>query len=269
MISKRKVKVFIGTVWWFGNRLADLIGLGSSRSGALTVLYYHAVRAADASKFELQLEAIRAYADIVEPDYLGEASGPPKVPITFDDAFVRVIVNALPPLEARKMSSTIFVPSSCLGRRPSCKMEHDAMDHDEIVASADEVRALANRGLRIGAHSRTHPRLTSLAPSEAAHELSGSKADLESLLGAPVEIFAFPYGDFNAPLVETAKEAGYPFVFSTEPCRVDPQDTRILRPRVSVNPTDSPLEFWLKLRGGYEWMPAVSLLKRRFLSKLA
>jgi hypothetical protein len=31
----------------------------------------------------------------------------------------------------------------------------------------------------------------------------------------------------------------------------------------------SPLDFWLKLRGGYDWMPMASRLKRRLLPKSA
>ena len=40
--------------------------------------------------------------------------------------------------------------------------------------------------------------------------LSGSKADLEALIGKPVDIFAFPYGDFDDAVVDPAKVATTP-----------------------------------------------------------
>ena len=71
--------------------------------------------------------------------------------------------------------------------------------------------------------------------------LSVSKADLEALIGKPVDIFAFPYGDFDDAVVDPA--------------------------RVATTPRD--LDFWPKVRGGYDWMPMASRLKRRLLPKLA
>jgi hypothetical protein len=62
------------------------------------------------------------------------------------------------------------------------------------------------------------------------------------LIGKPVDIFAFPYGDFDDGLVEAARKAGYRFVFSTQPRTIDPRDRQALRARVATNPWDSPLE---------------------------
>ncbi len=267
MSAKRKIKVVIGALWWSADRIAGLVGLGQRRAGALTVLYYHAVRSANSRAFEDQLDAIRAYADVVGPDYIGEPRGRPKIAITFDDAFVSVINHALPSLEARKMPSTIFVPTQCLGAAPSWMMEHGATGHEEFVASPEWVRALADRRVLLGSHSQTHPKLTALDPGAANREIYGSKADLETLIDKPVDMFAFPYGDFNETVVETARSAGYRFVFSTQPGLIDPSDSRILRSRISVDPSNSRLEFWLKLRGGYDWMPVASRLKKRLFSK--
>ena len=267
MSAKRRIKVVISATWWSADRIASFVGLGRRRAGALTVLYYHAVRSSDSRAFEDQLDAIRAYADVVGPDYLGGPSGRPKIAITFDDAFVSVIDHALPSLEARKMPSTIFIPTQCLGATPSWMMEHGATDREEFVASPDRVRALADRKVRLGSHSQTHPKLTALDPGAANREIFGSKADLETLIDKPVDMFAFPYGDYNETVVETARSAGYRFVFSTQPGLIDPGDLRILRSRIAVDPSDSQLEFWLKLRGGYDWMPAASRLKKRLFSK--
>lgn len=267
MSPKRGVKAGIAALWWSANRLASLVGLGKSHGDTLTILYYHAVRPAEASLFAAQLDAILAYGEVVEPSYAGKTEGKPKVAVTFDDAFISVIENALPALEARGMPLTIFVPTRRLGAPPGWEMEYDAADREEEVASADQIRALSKRGVLLGAHSQTHPRMTRLDPEAAVRELSGSKSDLEELTGETVDLFAFPYGDYNDAVVEAAGRAGFRFAFSTQPNRVDPRDLSVLRPRVAVHPSDTPLEFWLKLRGGYEWMPTVSRLKHRFVPR--
>ena len=191
----------------------------------------------------------------------------PRIAITFDDAFMSVVENALPELVARKMPCTIFVPTGCLGCNPTWQLEGSSSDSAEVVASGEVLRSLISMGVRLGAHSRSHPLLTRIRPQDARTEIIGSKADLENLLDRPVDLFAFPYGDFNSQTLWRCKEAGYRFVFSIAPGSVDPMDTEMLRPRIAVEPSDTRLEFWLKLRGGYNWMPLASAIKRNFLGQ--
>jgi len=64
-----------------------------------------------------------------------------------------------------------------------------------LAMSRESVRSLAEGGLvSVGAHTVTHPVLSSLPPDAAAHEIRQSKQDLEQLLGQPVTSFAYPYG---------------------------------------------------------------------------
>ncbi len=48
--------------------------------------------------------------------------------------------------------------------------------------------------VEIGAHTATHPRISTLGPGEALDELAGSRARLEQSLGIAVRHFAFPFG---------------------------------------------------------------------------
>jgi len=264
MSAKRSIKVAISLIWYAAHRAYEVFAPAHKNRARLIILYYHAVRAEDLPEFRWQIEAIKAYADVVDADYVGNPDGRPKIAITFDDAFMSMVDNALPELIAREMSYTIFVPTGCLGAHPTWQMESTALDRHEIVASGDALRALVSMGARMGAHSRFHPKLTLIGPNEAQAEIGGSKAELESLLGQTVELFAFPYGDFNQQTLHFCKEAGYRFVYSIGPGSVDPTDTTMLRPRVAVKLSDTRLEFWLKLRGGYEWMQLASALKHQF-----
>ena len=75
--------------------------------------------------------------------------------------------------------------------------------------SRGELRALHGAGIEIGAHSVTHPDLSTLTYEEAKAELERSKRELEEMLGAPVEVAAYPYGRASAETVRAARDAGF------------------------------------------------------------
>ncbi|HOY21895.1 MAG TPA: polysaccharide deacetylase family protein [Cellvibrio sp.] len=82
---------------------------------------------------------------------------------------------------------------------------------DEIppaLMNWEQLNSMQASGLvEIGSHTCTHRRLTSaLTSAELEHEIVNSKKILQAKLNAPVELFCFPNGDYNAEalsLVET------------------------------------------------------------------
>lgn len=77
---------------------------------------------------------------------------------------------------------------------------------------------MTEAGIGVGSHTDTHPVLTSLNPEEALLELTTSKRVLETRLGQPVSLFAYPFGQeehFDARTQELVKEAGYRAACST------------------------------------------------------
>lgn len=258
-IAVRIVKVAISAVWLAGLQAHRLL----RRRADLTILYYHAVRPEALAKFRWQLSAIQAYGDAVPASYTGASEGRPKIAITFDDGFQSVFESAVPEMLKRNIPATIFVPAACIGSVPTWEMEGVCPDRNEILASAESLRAAASQGIEFGAHTRTHPKLTDLAPELEREEIAGSKADLEQVLGRPVDLFSFPYGAYNERTLQYCKEAGYRFAYSIVPGSADLAHTGMLRPRIAVDPSDTKLEFWLKLRGGYSWMKFASAAKRR------
>jgi peptidoglycan/xylan/chitin deacetylase (PgdA/CDA1 family) len=52
-------------------------------------------------------------------------------------------------------------------------------------------------GISFGAHTLTHPDLTTLTEERIREETGESKARIEDALGAPVTSFAYPYGAVN------------------------------------------------------------------------
>jgi peptidoglycan/xylan/chitin deacetylase (PgdA/CDA1 family) len=262
---KRSIKVVISLAWYAAHRARNALHPTSTSRSRLTILYYHAVRPEDLSGFRWQVEAIKAYGDVVDADYVGEPDGRPKIAITFDDAFMSMIDNALPELAKNQMTCTIFAPTRCLGSHPKWLVGTTWHDRDEIVADRETLRSVMSIGARIGSHSRSHPNLTQIGLHQAQQEIGGSKADIETLFGSPTDLFAFPYGMYDSRVLRLCEEAGYRFVYSIEERLIDPLDTMMLRPRVAVEPSDTKIEFWLKIRGGYAWLRYASMLKRKVL----
>ena len=81
----------------------------------------------------------------------------------------------------------------------------------------DEVKALANDGFEVGSHTRTHPVLTELERLQAEEEITQSKKDLESRLGIPVDLLAYPYGRYDSDISALVQKIGYRAACSTEP----------------------------------------------------
>jgi peptidoglycan/xylan/chitin deacetylase (PgdA/CDA1 family) len=91
------------------------------------------------------------------------------------------------------------------------EVEVPAMAPEEYAPLTwDDVRALQKAGVEFGAHTKTHPILTSLGSDEAVHaELSESKRRIEEQLQCPVTHFCYPNGDFNDSVVAAVKACGF------------------------------------------------------------
>lgn len=116
------------------------------------------------------------------------------------------------------------------------------------------VRALDRHGIEIGAHTVTHPILTSLDDESAAKEISTSKQELEAILDKPVHLFAYPNGkvgkDYDARHVEMVRRAGFSAAFTTAIGAITKEQDRFQLPR--SRPWDrTPFMFGLRL---LRWM---------------
>jgi peptidoglycan/xylan/chitin deacetylase (PgdA/CDA1 family) len=123
--------------------------------------------------------------------------------LTFDDAWQGVHDHVLPLLQELDIPATVFVPSALLGGSPAWGSP------GRRIMTADEVVDLAEAGVRIGSHGRTHAALPSLDDGSLANELAGSRAELEDLVGVAIDHLAYPYGHHDARVRRAAATAGY------------------------------------------------------------
>jgi peptidoglycan/xylan/chitin deacetylase (PgdA/CDA1 family) len=103
------------------------------------------------------------------------------------------------------------------------------------VLTGDEIRALAGRpGHSIGAHTVHHLALTTQPAATKRKEVFENKAALESLLQRPIQLFAYPYGEFDAELAGLVSEAGFRAAVTVEAGRVAAGANRLLLPRYEI-----------------------------------
>jgi len=92
--------------------------------------------------------------------------------------------------------------------------------------------------IEIGAHTMTHPRISSLAPDEALAELEGARVRLNQRLGLNVQHHAFPYGrsgDCGPRDFALARQAGFLSAATTRKGLVRGGQDRFSLPRNTIN----------------------------------
>jgi peptidoglycan/xylan/chitin deacetylase (PgdA/CDA1 family) len=141
----------------------------------------------------------------------------PSVAITFDDGYADNCQQALPWLIEEQVPCTYFVSSQHVFE--GMPFPHDvALGRPLKPNTPKEIRQLADAGIEIGAHTRTHADLgRTTNPEELHNELAGTRLELGVLTGRLIRYFAFPYGqhaNLSLAAFELAREVGYEGVCS-------------------------------------------------------
>jgi peptidoglycan/xylan/chitin deacetylase (PgdA/CDA1 family)/glycosyltransferase involved in cell wall biosynthesis len=262
----RAAKVVIALVCWIADRIASAVGylIGVPARGSFTILYYHSVPDDKRECFARQMDSLVRLAEPVHADCrIPPSSGQRRVAVTFDDGMSSVIRNAIPELEKRGIPATVFVVAGDVGGNAGwLPPESSDSGSREILASTVELRKLRQDLVTVGSHTMTHPDLTALTAQETEIELTASRRMLETMLGREVRLLSFPHGAFSRRLIKQARAAGYHHLFSSEPVPAQRTPNEYVSGRIRTDPTDWPIEFWLKIQGAYRWLPGAFGLKR-------
>lgn len=81
------------------------------------------------------------------------------------------------------------------------------------VCTWDELRRLADDGLAVGSHTRTHAALPSLPTEDLLEEIRGAHEDLVRELGRAAPLFAYPYGMADSRAAPVLRDLGYVAAF--------------------------------------------------------
>lgn len=127
---------------------------------------------------------------------------PQPVALTFDDGYRSAHEIAYPLLREHGMTATIFVVTGDAleseGRLPAL--------YGRERLSWGEIREMHAGGMSFGVHTCTHPDLTRLPDASVRDEMLRSQSVLEDALGATIRSFAYPYGLFDARVLNIASK---------------------------------------------------------------
>jgi GT2 family glycosyltransferase/peptidoglycan/xylan/chitin deacetylase (PgdA/CDA1 family) len=247
-------------VFWRGVRSGMSRGRWRQTTRGVPVLMYHAFGERDEGDryviskrvFGRQLRLLKAlryralgFEELARMLREGEPPPPRSVVLTIDDGYADNLAIAKPLLARRRFAATVFLVSRRLGGKSDWTAEGAVANRP--LLTAEEVQRLQGDGIAIGAHTRTHRALTTLASEELDAEIGGSREDLEALLGRPIATFAYPFGKFDPAAVAGAGAAGYAAACTVESRLARVGDDPLEIPRLEIRGSDSIRTFLRKL----------------------
>jgi peptidoglycan/xylan/chitin deacetylase (PgdA/CDA1 family) len=129
--------------------------------------------------------------------------------LTFDDGYENIYDKALPILQRYGFGATVFVVAGHVDATNSWEQQVDRHGRRTML-SWDQLKDLADHDVEIGAHTLSHPDLSTLELEAVENEIVGSAEEISSKLNEPVQTFAYPYGKIStetADVVERTFEA--------------------------------------------------------------
>jgi peptidoglycan/xylan/chitin deacetylase (PgdA/CDA1 family) len=153
--------------------------------------------------------------------------------ITFDDGFDNVATAAVPLTSERGISITLFVVTDRVGTDNAWSGRAAPGIPTLPLLDWAGLARLRERGVVLGSHTKTHPRLTTLDDDGIREEVEGSVDRIERETGTRPTAFAYPYGSLNHR-VRSAVARSCAVAVTTEHRPLGPADDRHEVPRLDM-----------------------------------
>lgn len=153
---------------------------------------------------EEDLETV-TLTELIEAWNNGE-SAEKKIVITFDDGYRDFLETALPAMEKRGMTCSLYVTTGFIQGDVRTRVQGQPADR---MLDWDQVREISQSRIEIGAHSHTHPHLDTLNTSQLLANTRLPKQLLEDKIQLEVKSFAYPHGYCGPRVQRFTREAGY------------------------------------------------------------
>jgi len=111
-------------------------------------------------------------------------------------------------------------------------------EEKNLFLNWNEIKEMNNNHVDFGVHTVNHPRLSALNYHDQGNEIVEAKAICEQMLGKPISIFCYPFGDnssFNNQTIEILKKHGFSAACTINYDKVDSQTNLFELPRRIVN----------------------------------
>jgi len=198
----------------------------------MSILCYHAVQPGWTAPMSIEPEAFAAHAAWlahrrrVVPLHLaigrlGRTGRLParEVALTFDDGFASVHEHALPVLTRYRLPATVFLVARTLVDDRPVDWVDKPPPSPPAVLDREQIREMQEAGVTFESHSWRHADLTTLGFAACVDDLRHSRELLESVLGRPVRLLAYPRGRHDADVRLAAERAGYDYAFALPEAR--------------------------------------------------
>ncbi|MCP8900755.1 polysaccharide deacetylase family protein [Gilvimarinus xylanilyticus] len=194
-----------------------VLGVLSAGAQAAAILQYHHISdstpLATSTRVELFTQHLEYLAQndfrvlplpaLIERLQAGEDLAEKTVAITFDDGYDSVYNTALPELKKHQFPFTVFVNADLVG--------------SPGYANWQQLKSMMEAGATVANHTTTHPHMVRKKPGETdagwrarmTREIQTTQKRIEEELGQIHKLLAYPYGEFNAPLLSLVKSLGY------------------------------------------------------------
>ena len=205
------------------------------------------------NKFRSHLRFIEkaGYQTITTSDLLSGLNNPELLPdkpivLTFDDGYKNFANDAVPEMQRRGMTATVFMVSGQIGGHN--EWDEKLGDCHEVLMTAEQLIACHQAGFEVGSHTINHAHLTNISLEQAESELRESKERLSSVLNSEINSFCYPYGEENPAIQELAARF-YQSACSTKRGLNDAGTNRYQWRRINVRKTTSAVSLaWKILR---------------------
>jgi peptidoglycan/xylan/chitin deacetylase (PgdA/CDA1 family) len=163
------------------------------------------------SRFRTEIELLvdAGFKFVTVAEFAGLAAGgeppPGYAAISFDDGMRNNLTTALPILEEYGVRATVYVTIGFIGGRSPWV----GRNSDSRMLNEDELVELTRSGWELGAHTMTHPDLSTLDYGACLREIEESKSALERIGGVKVETFAYPFGRYGRAAVQATRDSGF------------------------------------------------------------
>ncbi len=229
----------------------------------MTILCYHAVQPRWTAPMSMEPEAFAQHAAwlarrrtvlplahaVGRLDAAGRLPGRGVV-LTFDDGFSSLYEHAFPVLLQHRLPATVFLVGKPLAEEGTDVDWVDRPPQDRLTTlDPDHIREMQRHGISFESHSYAHADLTTLSYADCVRDLRSSRELLESLLGHPVRLLAYPRGRHNADVRAAAERAGYSHAFALPEGREEAG--RYAVPRVGVYHDNTVSHLRVKLARPY------------------
>ena len=206
----------------------------------LRCLNAHFVFAEDRARFARTIAALKNRGDFLGTDdavalVRGEAPLDGRYfHLSYDDGLTCLLENAAPILHEAGVPAIAFV-NSAMAADPDGPVRAawlQATNYRAGIGVLDwqGLAALRDAGFEIGAHTRTHRRLSDISadPAQLQAEIADCKAEIEAALDLDCRHFAWPYGHLaaaDAAVIAAIRAAGYVSAFGSYRIALQPGRT--------------------------------------------